>query len=158
MLLVLLISKLGSLVVYLRNKLAGTRKLPELPSRNPPPHHHPLSSPLEHWSTGLERGKKQTKHSSTWFTHVQVWARAHPRAQPQKLGLKLLSWYKEQIKGIFHFKLSQTESHKHTATRALVSLIGTEVGIQSIYRQSSNVEEKVLGFRIINTSVRKMTS
>lgn len=33
---VLFISKLGSLVVYLRNKLARIRKLPELPSQKPP--------------------------------------------------------------------------------------------------------------------------
>lgn len=64
LLLVLFISKLASLVVYLRNKLAGTRKLPELPSRKPPllP-----NGGLVYW-TG--KGKKQTKHNCSQFTHI----------------------------------------------------------------------------------------
>lgn len=74
-LLVLFISKLGSLVVYLRNKLAGTRKLPELPSQKPRVF---PDGGLVYW-TG--KGRKQTKHNCSHFTHiqyVQAQVGAHP--------------------------------------------------------------------------------
>lgn len=63
-LLVLFISKLWSLVVHLRNKLAGTKKLPELPSQKPPVF---PDGGLVHW-TG--KAKKQTKHNCSRFTHI----------------------------------------------------------------------------------------
>lgn len=78
----LFISKLGSLVVYLRNKLAGTRKLPKLPSQKPPIF---PDGGLVYW-TG--KGKKQTKHNCSRFTHIHctpVQVCAHPRAHTKTL-------------------------------------------------------------------------
>lgn len=54
----------ASLVVYLRNKLARTRKLPELPSQKSPAF---PDGGLVYW-TG--KGKKQAKHNCALFTHI----------------------------------------------------------------------------------------
>lgn len=132
----LFISKLGSLVVYLRNKLARTRKLPELPSQKPPAF---PDGGLVYW-TG--KGKKQTKHNCSRFTDIvyaQVQVCAHPRAHTKTLiwncSLRTNNKHNEQPHCISSF-LKDTSIQ--TLQRALVSLIGTEIWLESIHRWCSN--------------------
>lgn len=110
-LLVLFISKLGSLVVYLRNKLAGTRKLPELPSRKPP---RLPNGGLVYW-TG--KGKKQTKHNCSQFTHICASSSlcTHPCAS-QNHWFETTQWVQRaetrRSHSVFQ-ALSKTQTNKH---------------------------------------------
>lgn len=141
-----------SLVVYRRNKLARTWKLPELPSQKSP------VSPdggLVYW-TG--KGKKQAKHNSSLFTHICThldWCTStctHKNTHRKPLGA--CTQHMQRANPLHRWLFSETRALTNTAAS-----LNWHRDLAWEHRWCSNAAgKKVLGFKIINISVRKIVS
>lgn len=139
-----------SLVVYRRNKLARTWKLPELPSQKSP------VSPdggLVHW-TG--KGKKQAKHSSSLFTHICTHLTS--TCTHKNTHRKLLSAYAQHMQ-----RANPLHLWLFSETRALTNTAASlnwhrDLAWEHRWCLNAAGGKKVLGFKIINISVRKIVS